>query len=148
MAERVLVWAHLLLVLGFLTYLPKSKHLHIITAAPNVYLAKNAPSGYLEPLRIDLEGTDADMRFGASVATDLTRKQVLDLYSCTECGRCQEVCPAWSTGKPLSPKLLIMGLRDQVVAKRRRSSPRAARGSSSCSRSSRTPSPTRWCGTA
>ncbi len=115
-AERVLVWAHLLLVLGFLTYLPKSKHLHIITAAPNVYLAKNAPSGYLEPLRIDLEGTEEDTRFGAAVATDLTRKQVLDLYSCTECGRCQEVCPAWSTGKPLSPKLLIMGLRDQVVA--------------------------------
>ena len=115
-AERILVWAHLLLVLGFLTYLPKSKHLHIITAAPNVYLAKNAPSGYLEPLRIDLEGTEEDTRFGAAVATDLTRKQVLDLYSCTECGRCQEVCPAWSTGKPLSPKLLIMGLRDQVVA--------------------------------
>jgi Fe-S oxidoreductase len=115
-AERVLVWAHLLLVLGFLTYLPKSKHLHIITAAPNVYLAKNAPSGYLEPLRIDLESADVDTRFGAAVATDLTRKQVLDLYSCTECGRCQEVCPAWATGKPLSPKLLIMGLRDQVVA--------------------------------
>ena len=115
-AERILVWSHLLLVLGFLTYLPKSKHLHIITAAPNVYLAKNAPSGYLEPLRIDLEGTEEDTRFGAAVATDLTRKQVLDLYSCTECGRCQEVCPAWSTGKPLSPKLLIMGLRDQVVA--------------------------------
>ena len=115
-AERILVWAHLLLVLGFLTYLPRSKHLHIITAAPNVYLAKTAPSGYLEPLRIDLEGTEEDTRFGAAVATDLTRKQVLDLYSCTECGRCQEVCPAWATGKPLSPKLLIMGLRDQVVA--------------------------------
>ena len=115
-AERILVWAHLLLVLGFLTYLPRSKHLHIITAAPNVYLAKTTPSGYLEPLRIDLEGTEEDTRFGAAVATDLTRKQVLDLYSCTECGRCQEVCPAWATGKPLSPKLLIMGLRDQVVA--------------------------------
>ncbi|HTG48107.1 MAG TPA: (Fe-S)-binding protein [Actinomycetota bacterium] len=115
-AERILVWTHLLLVLGFLTYLPRSKHLHILTAAPNVYLAKNAPSGYLTPLRIDLDAADADVRFGAAVATDLTRKQVLDLYSCTECGRCQEVCPAWATGKPLSPKLLIMGLRDQVVA--------------------------------
>ena len=115
-AERVLVWSHLLLVLGFLTYLPKSKHLHIITAAPNVYFAKNAPPGYLEPLRIDLESADADVRLGAAVATDLSRKQVLDLYSCTECGRCQEVCPAWATGKPLSPKLLIMALRDQVVA--------------------------------
>lgn len=114
-AERVFVWGHLLLVLGFLTYLPKSKHLHIITAAPNVYLAKNGPSGHLAPLRIDLEGPEEDLRFGAAVATDLTKKQVLDLLTCTECGRCQEVCPAWATGKPLSPKLLIMGLRDHVV---------------------------------
>jgi Fe-S oxidoreductase len=113
--ERVLVWAHLLLVLGFLTYLPKSKHLHIITAAPNVYLAKTGPSGRLEPLRIDLESAEADVRLGAAVSTDLSRKQLLDLFSCTECGRCQEVCPAWSTGKPLSPKLLIMDLRDHVL---------------------------------
>ena len=115
LAERVLVWAHLAFVLGFLAYLPASKHLHIATAAPNVYLAKNRPSGYLEPLRIDLDAPEAELRFGAAVATDLTRKQTLDLFSCTECGRCQEVCPAWATGKPLSPKLLIMGLRDHVV---------------------------------
>ena len=115
-AERVFVWAHLLIVFGFLTYLPRSKHLHILTAAPNVYLAKNQPRGYLEPLRIDLESTDADVRLGAAVATDLSRKEVLDLFSCTECGRCQEVCPAWNTGKALSPKLLIMDLRDQVAA--------------------------------
>jgi Fe-S oxidoreductase len=115
-AERVFVWAHLLLVFRFLTYLPRSKHLHIITAAPNVYLAKNRPRGYLEPLRIDLEATDGDIRLGAAVATDLSRKEVLDLFSCTECGRCQEVCPAWNTGKALSPKLLIMDLRDQVAA--------------------------------
>ena len=114
--ERVFVWAHLLLVFGFLTYLPTSKHLHIITAAPNVYLAKNQPRGYLEPLRIDLASADADVRLGAAVATDLSRKEVLDLFSCTECGRCQEVCPAWNTGKALSPKLLIMDLRDQVAA--------------------------------
>ena len=114
-AERILVWAHLLLVFGFLTYLPKSKHLHIITAAPNVYLAKNEARGYLEPLRIDLESADADARLGAAVATDLSRKQILDLYSCTECGRCQEVCPAWNTGKALSPKLLIMDLRDHLA---------------------------------
>jgi Fe-S oxidoreductase len=113
--ERVFVWAHVLLVLGFLTYLPKSKHLHIITAAPNVYFAKNRPSGYLEPLKIDLEGPEEDMRFGVATAKDLSKKQLLDLYSCTECGRCQEVCPAWNTGKPLSPKLLIMSLRDHVT---------------------------------
>ena len=113
--ERVFVWSHLLIVLGFLTYLPRSKHLHIITAAPNVFLAKTGPTGRLEPLRIDLEGPEEELRFGAAVSTDLTRKQVLDLYSCTECGRCQEVCPAWATGKPLSPKLLIMDLRDHVL---------------------------------
>jgi Fe-S oxidoreductase len=113
--ERVFVWAHLLLVLGFLVYLPGSKHLHIVTAAPNVFLAKNRPRGYLEPLKIDLEGPEEDLRFGAGVATDLSRKQMLDLFSCTECGRCQEVCPAWTTGKPLSPKLLIMALRDHVM---------------------------------
>jgi len=113
--ERAFVWAHVLLVLGFLTFLPKSKHLHIITAAPNVYFAKNRPRGYLEPLTIDLEGPEEDMRFGVATAKDLSKKQLLDLYSCTECGRCQEVCPAWNTGKPLSPKLLIMNLRDHVV---------------------------------
>ena len=116
-AERAFVWLHLLLVLAFLVYLPGSKHLHIVTAAPNVWLAKSGPGGRLEPLRIDLEGPEEDLRFGADVATDLTRKQTLDLFSCTECGRCQDVCPAWATGKPLSPKLLIMGLRDHVVAR-------------------------------
>ncbi len=114
--ERSLVWIHLLLVLGFLVYLPGSKHLHIVTAAPNVWFSKAGPGGRLEPLRIDLEGPEEDLRFGAAIATDLTRKQTLDLFSCTECGRCQDVCPAWATGKPLSPKLLIMGLRDHVVA--------------------------------
>jgi Fe-S oxidoreductase len=114
--ERVFVWSHLLIVLGFLAYLPRSKHLHILTAAPNVYLAKNGPPGRLEPWPIDLDAADEDPRFGAAVATDLSHKQLLDLFSCTECGRCQEVCPAWATGKPLSPKLLMMDLRDHVIA--------------------------------
>jgi Fe-S oxidoreductase len=114
-SERALVWLHMLLVLGFLVIVPGSKHLHIVTAVPNVWLAKAGPGGRLEPLRIDLEGPDEDLRFGAGVATDLSRKQTLDLFSCTECGRCQDVCPAWATGKPLSPKLLIMDLRDHVA---------------------------------
>ena len=113
--ERVFVWAHVLIVLGFLAYLPKSKHLHIITAAPNVYFAKNGPSGHLEKLEIDLEGPEEDIRFGVVTGKDLSKKQLLDLFSCTECGRCQEVCPAWNTGKPLSPKLLIMDIRDAVA---------------------------------
>jgi Fe-S oxidoreductase len=104
-----------LIVLGFLAYLPKSKHLHIITAAPNVYFAKNGPRGRLEPERIDLDAAEEDLRFGVATADDLSKKQLLDLFSCTECGRCQDVCPAWNTGKPLSPKLLIMDLRDAVV---------------------------------
>ena len=115
-AERVLVWIHLLVILGFLVYLPGSKHLHIATDAANVWLAKAGPTGRLEPNRIDLEAAEEDIRFGVATQQDLSRKQMLDLFTCTECGRCQDACPAWATGKPLSPKLLIMDLRDRVVA--------------------------------
>jgi Fe-S oxidoreductase len=110
--ERVFVWAHVLIILGFLAYLPHSKHLHIATAAFNVYFARTRARGRLEPLRFDVP--EDEMRFGAGTAPDLTWKQMLDTFSCTECGRCQDVCPAWTTGKELSPKLLIMALRDQV----------------------------------
>ncbi|HET9248772.1 MAG TPA: heterodisulfide reductase-related iron-sulfur binding cluster [Actinomycetota bacterium] len=115
-AERILVWSHLLVILGFLVFLPGSKHLHIATAPANVWLTKDGPTGRLEPNRIDLEAAEENIRFGVATQKELSRKQVLDLFSCTECGRCQEVCPAWETGKPLSPKLLIMDLRDRVVA--------------------------------
>jgi Fe-S oxidoreductase len=115
--ERVFVWAHVLTILTFLAYLPHSKHLHIATAAVNVWFGRTGPGGRLEPLRFDDEDVpEEDIRFGAGTATDLTWKQVLDTFSCTECGRCQDVCPAFATGKELSPKLLIMGLRDQVLA--------------------------------
>jgi Fe-S oxidoreductase len=110
--ERVFVWAHLAVIFTFLAYLPRSKHLHIFTAAVNVFLARTRRRGRLEPLRFDLP--DDELRFGAGTVADLTRKEVLDGFSCTECGRCQDVCPAWATGKVLSPKLLIMGVRDQV----------------------------------
>jgi Fe-S oxidoreductase len=110
------LWAHLLLVLGFLVYLPHSKHLHIITSAINVWFASTRPSGALEPLRIDMERLESgEQSLGAGKLSDLTRKELLDLYACTECGRCQSVCPAWNTGKPLSPKLLIMDLRDHLL---------------------------------
>jgi Fe-S oxidoreductase len=115
-AERTLVWAHLLVILGFLVFLPASKHLHIFVAPANVWMTKSGPMGRLEPNRIDLDAAEEDIRFGVATQKDLSRKQVLDLFSCTECGRCQEACPAWATGKPLSPKLLIMDLRDRVVA--------------------------------
>jgi Fe-S oxidoreductase len=115
--ERVFVWAHVLTILTFLAYLPRSKHLHIATAAVNVWFGRTGPGGRLEPLRFDDEDVaEEDIRFGAGTAADLTWKQILDTFSCTECGRCQDVCPAFATGKELSPKLLIMGLRDQVFA--------------------------------
>ena len=110
--ERVFVWAHVVIILSFLAYLPHSKHLHIATAAFNVYFARTRARGRLEPLRFDVP--EEEMRFGAGTVPDLTWKQTLDTFSCTECGRCQDVCPAWATGKELSPKLLIMALRDQV----------------------------------
>ena len=113
-AERIFVWAHLAVVFGFLRYLPHSKHLHIATAAINVWMARTSRQGRLEPLRFDLP--DEQLRFGAATIFDLTKKEVMDGFSCTECGRCQDACPAYATGKILSPKLLIMGVRDQVLA--------------------------------
>jgi Fe-S oxidoreductase len=115
--ERVFVWAHVVTILGFLAYLPRSKHLHIATAAINVWFGRTGAGGRLEPLRFDdPDIPEEDIRFGAGTAADLTWKQMLDTFSCTECGRCQDACPAFATGKVLSPKLLIMGLRDQVFA--------------------------------
>ena len=115
-AERVFVWAHVLLIMGFLAYLPHSKHLHIATAVVNVFFGRTRARGRLEPLRFDEEGPEEDMRLGSGTVGDMTWKQVIDTFSCTECGRCQDACPAWATGKELSPKLLIMGLRDQLFA--------------------------------
>jgi Fe-S oxidoreductase len=113
--ERVFVWMHVVTILSFLAYLPRSKHLHIASAAINVWYGRTGPGGRLEPLRFDdPDVAEEDIRFGAGTAADLTWKQMLDTFTCTECGRCQDACPAFATGKVLSPKLLIMGLRDQV----------------------------------
>src|SRR6202521_4265601 len=111
--ERAAVWAHVLIILTFLVYLPYSKHLHIVVAAINVYFGRTRARGRLEP--IDFEKPEADARFGSARVTDMTWKQTLDTMSCTECGRCQDVCPAYATGKALSPKLLIMAIRDQAM---------------------------------
>ncbi|HWJ32717.1 MAG TPA: (Fe-S)-binding protein, partial [Gaiellaceae bacterium] len=112
--ERIFVWAHVCVILTFLCYLPYSKHLHIATAAINVFFSRTRQRGRLEPLRFDVPETE--MRFGAGTIKDLTWKEMVDSFSCTECGRCQDVCPAYATGKSLSPKLVIMGIRDQVFA--------------------------------
>ena len=112
--ERVAVWAHVLIILSFLVYLPYSKHLHILVAAFNVYFGRTRGRGRLEA--IDFEQPEAQVRFGTARAADMTWKQMLDTMSCTECGRCQEVCPAYNTGKELSPKLLMMNIRDQLLS--------------------------------
>jgi Fe-S oxidoreductase len=111
--HQLFLWSHIVLILGFLVYLGYSKHLHIITSSINVFLTKTKPMGKLTTLDIDLERMD-EARLGAATVEDLTQKQILDTFTCTECGRCQSVCPAWNTGKPLSPKLLVMNLRDHV----------------------------------
>jgi Fe-S oxidoreductase len=115
-AERAFVWVHVVLILGFLVYLPYSKHLHIFTAAVNVFFGRTRARGRLEPLRFDEDLPEAELRFGVATVADLTWKQMVDAFSCTECGRCQDACPAHATGKVLSPKLLIMGVRDQLFA--------------------------------
>ena len=113
-SERVFDWAHVLVILTFLVYLPYSKHLHIATAAINVFFSRTRRAGRLEPLRFDVP--DEELRLGVGTIGDLTWKEMVDSFSCTECGRCQDVCPAYATGKILSPKLVIMGIRDQLFA--------------------------------
>ena len=115
--EDALLWAHVVLILGFLMFIGYSKHLHIFTSALSVYFSSTAARGAVTPLKIDMDALEAGTQsLGAATLKDLTWKETLDLYACTECGRCQEVCPAWATGKPLSPKLLIMDLRDHLFA--------------------------------
>jgi Fe-S oxidoreductase/nitrate reductase gamma subunit len=107
----VLWWGHIALVAAFLCYLPFSKHLHIATAFPNIFFRKLAPRGELP--KLDLE--DENATFGLKTLQDLGWKDLLDGFTCTECGRCQEACPAYNTGKPLNPKELIMGIRHMSV---------------------------------
>src|SRR2546421_3933060 len=112
--ERVAVWAHVLIILSFLVDLPYTTLRHILVAAFKVYFGRTRSRGRIEP--IDFEKPETEVRFGSAPAGDMTWKQMLDTMSCTECGRCQDVCPAYSTGKPLSPKLLIMNLRDHLLS--------------------------------
>lgn len=103
-------WVHIATLLFFLNELPRSKHFHVITSIPNVFFAKLEPPGAIRPI-LDIENQET---FGVSKPTELTWKQILDGYSCTECGRCTVNCPAHQTGKPLSPKKLICDMRDYV----------------------------------
>lgn len=101
-------WVHNLVVLGFLAYIPYSKHLHVVTALPNLFFREERIKGRIKNL--DLEDENAE-QFGILKITDFTAKELLDLTACTECGRCQEACPAYNTGKPLSPKKVVLDLK-------------------------------------
>jgi len=128
--ERTCWWMHIIGIFLFLNYLPYSKHFHIILAFPNAYYAKLVPQGEVKNMpEIQNEvlymmepdkappATDAPAEhknFGAKDVTDLSWKNLLDAYSCTECGRCTSVCPANLTGKKLSPRKIMMDTRDRI----------------------------------
>jgi Fe-S oxidoreductase len=122
--EVVFILAQLAVILGFGVFVTYSKHLHIALAPLNVLFARR-PSGLgaLQPMRsggkvLDFEEADPDTDiFGRGKIEDFTWKGMLDMATCTECGRCQSQCPAWATDKPLSPKMLILDLRDHAFAK-------------------------------
>jgi Fe-S oxidoreductase len=119
-------WTHATLVLLFLNLLPRSKHFHVITAIPNVFLRSLKPAGRLEPMaesaeklmeRVGAAGDKPDPLsdpIGIGRVEHFTWKSVLDFYTCTECGRCSDNCPAFRTGKVLSPKQFTLDLRDHL----------------------------------
>lgn len=130
--ERAGWWIHIMVVFGFLLYLPISKHLHIMLAFPNVYFSKltsrgemsNMPEimnevksmmGLGDPEAEEPPMTDELPDFGSKDVFDLSWKNLLDAYTCTECGRCSSVCPASTTGKKLSPRKIMMDIRDRTT---------------------------------
>jgi heterodisulfide reductase subunit C/nitrate reductase gamma subunit len=130
--EQIGWWGHIIMVYTFMNYLPYSKHLHIFMAFPNTYYSKLEPKGQFtnmqsvtnevklmldpnaDPYAAPASDTVAS-RFGAKDVTDLTWKNLMDAYSCTECGRCTSACPANTTGKLLSPRKIMMDTRDRMV---------------------------------
>ncbi|MBC7826347.1 MAG: (Fe-S)-binding protein [Chitinophagaceae bacterium] len=125
--ERVCWWLHILGIFAFLNYLPYSKHLHIILAFPNAYYARLEPKGKIKNMAsvqnevlyaMQPESAPVDAippeKFGAKDIFDLSWRNLLDAYSCTECGRCSAACPATQTGKLLSPRKIMMDTRDRT----------------------------------
>lgn len=126
--ERFCWWFHILGILAFLNYVPYSKHFHIFLSFPNTWYSNLENKGrlnnmenvtrevklMLDPSASPTAGNDAPQRFGAKDVFDLTWKQLMDAYSCTECGRCTSVCPANLTGKLLSPRKIMMDTRDRL----------------------------------
>ena len=128
--ERSCWWLHIVGIFAFLNYLPYSKHLHIILAFPNAYYSRLKPMGQMEnmpsiqnevlyAMQPELaptgEQTAVVQKFGAKDIQDLSWKNLMDAYSCTECGRCSAACPATQTGKLLSPRKIMMDTRDRVT---------------------------------
>ncbi len=109
--EQGLFWSHVVLLLGFLNYLPYGKHFHVLTALPNVFFMKLDHPG--SPARMEFEGKET---FGVGKIEDFPWKRLTDMYSCTECGRCTVHCPTTVTGKPLQPRELIVAERDHLYA--------------------------------
>ena len=125
--ERSCWWLHITGILAFLNYLPYSKHLHIMLAFPNAYYARLNVQGkmtnmenvqnevkYIMQPELAPTGEAAPIKFGAKDVADLSWKNLLDAYSCTECGRCSAACPANQTGKLLSPRKIMMDTRDRL----------------------------------
>jgi ferredoxin len=125
--EHTAWWLHIIGIYAFMNYLPYSKHLHIILAFPNAYYAPLVPKGQMHnmesiqkevlyAMQPELAPTDAPApeKFGARDVMDLSWKNLLDAYSCTECGRCSAACPAHITGKLLSPRKIMMSTRDRL----------------------------------
>lgn len=128
--ERTAWWLHIIGIFAFLNYLPYSKHLHIILAFPNAYYSRLQPQGEMrnmpeiqkevtymlqpELMPSEPEPEDPNRRFGAKDIMDLSWKNLLDAYACTECGRCTSACPANQTGKLLSPRKIMMDTRDRM----------------------------------
>jgi len=126
--ERFCWWFHIIGILAFLNYVPYSKHFHIMLAFPNTYYSKLTPKGQftnmesvtnevklmLDPTATPTTADAPPARFGAKDVQDLTWKQLMDSYSCTECGRCTSACPANLTGKLLSPRKIMMDTRDRL----------------------------------
>jgi heterodisulfide reductase subunit C len=125
--ERFCWWLHIIGIFAFLNYLPYSKHLHILFAFPNAYFARKKPMGemvnmphvqqevvYMMQPELAPTTASAPLQFGAKDATDLSWKNLLDAFSCTECGRCSTACPANQTGKKLSPRKIMMDTRDRM----------------------------------
>ena len=120
--ETIFIWLNIGVIMGFLVLVLYSKHLHIFLAPINVFFSRRPNAlGPLLPMysngeKIDFEDPADDAIFGVGRIEDFTWKDLLDVSTCTECGRCQSQCPAWATDKPLSPKLMVMDLRDHLFA--------------------------------